>query len=356
MEIIKRSKPLILLLLTGAVFLFLKYISPLIAPVLAAILFVTIFGNLLQKMQAKLHVHRQIGAILLLLFAVLVLAALIWILFSWIGGSLPEWLGKLEELEKNITVVVRAVSETVGDILGVDSADLEGTLLGFVQEGIDFFRLELVPDMLSQSLTYVKVLGTLGGFLVTFIIAAVLLAKDYDNIMNRMLDQEEYHVLLEVICGVIRYIATSVRAEVIIMVSISGLAAAVLGLTGIEQGVLWGIAAGIMDVLPFFGTGIVLLPLALMQAFQGYYGRTAVCTLLYVACIFLREFLEPRLIGRKVGVNPIAILVAFYAGFQLFGISGIIKGPLGFIIIYQTYLSLQKRWGDTGKALENSQP
>lgn len=344
MKTIKNSKPLVLLLLTGAVFFFLQYISPLVAPVLAAMLFVTIFGSLLQKIQAKLHIHRQIGAILLLLLAVLVLALLIWILFSWLAGSLPQWLGGLNVLEGDVSVLVGTVSESVGKLLGVDSTWLENTLLGFIKEGIDFFRLELVPDMLSQSLTYVKVLGALGGFLVTFLIAAVLLAKDYDRIMNRMLDQEEYHVLLEVICGIIRYIATFVRAEGIIMISTACLSAAVLGLAGIRQGLIWGIVAGIMDVLPFVGTGIVLLPLGVVQLFQGYYGRAVVCGLLYIACIFLRELLEPRLIGRRIGVNPIAVLLSLYAGLRLFGVWGIVKGPLGFIIIYQTYLSLQRRW------------
>ena len=51
-EKIKNSKIGILLLLTGAVYFFLKYISPLVAPALVAMLFVTIFGPLLKKIQA----------------------------------------------------------------------------------------------------------------------------------------------------------------------------------------------------------------------------------------------------------------------------------------------------------------
>ena len=100
---------------------------------------------------------------------------------------------------------------------------------------------------------------------------------------------------------------------------------------------------GLLDVFPFVGTGIVLVPMALTQVFYGNYGRAVVCALLYVVCIFIREFLEPRLIGKKVGVPAIAVLISLYAGIQLFGVWGIVKGPLGFIIIYQTYLSLQKR-------------
>ena len=59
--------------------------------------------------------------------------------------------------------------------------------------------------------------------------------------------------------------------------------------------------------------------------------------------MFIREILEPKLIGSRVGVSPVAILLSIYAGVQLFGIWGIIGGPLGFVIIYQSYMSLEKR-------------
>lgn len=345
-EKIKNNNMLILLLLTGAVYFFLKYIAPLVAPVLIAMLFVTIFGNVLKKMQKRLHIHRQIGALGLLLLAGITLAVLIWILFSWIVGSLPAWIANLEAVEENVTLIVHQGCESIGRTIGVDSVYLESTLMRRIQEGFDYVQLQAVPGMLSHSWTYVKLLGAFGGFLVTFIIASVLLAKDYDEIMNRLLDREECHVFLEIICGIIRYIATFVKAQLIIMSTIGGVAAIVLGISGITHGVLWGLLAGILDALPFIGTGIVLLPLAVVQLFYGYYGRAAACGGLYLVCIFLREMLEPRLIGRRIGVNPIAVLLSIYAGIQLFGIWGIVQGPLGFIIIYQTYLSIQKRKGD----------
>ena len=340
----KTNKLWILLLLTGAVYFFLKFLTPLIAPILIAMLFVTIFGPLLKKMQDKLHIHRQVGAVILLILAAILLMCLLWILFSWIVGSLPEWVGGLDTLEQELAGVVQAVCRTVGKAIGVDSAYLEETLLRNINNGIDYVQYHAVSGMLAQSLTYVKLITALGGFLVTFIIAAVLLAKDYDDIMNRMLDREEYHVLLEVICGIIRYIATFVKAQLIIISIIAVVAAVTLGISGIKYGMLWGILAGLLDALPFIGTGIILVPLALLQIFYGFYGRAIVCIALYIACIFLRELLEPRLIGRRIGVPAIAVLLSLYAGIQLFGVWGIIKGPLGFVIIYQTYVSLQRRY------------
>ncbi|MCM1185632.1 MAG: AI-2E family transporter [Lachnoclostridium sp.] len=352
-EKIKDNKPILLLLITGAVYLFLQFIAPLLTPVLVAMLFVTIFGPTLQKLKNKLHIHRQIGAVILMLIAGTVVILLVWILFSWLVGSLPEWTEQLDVLEEEIEYILYEICESVGNFLNMDSLFLKDTILLQFQKGMDYFQTQLLPGMLSQSLEYVKTVGATAAFLVTFIIAVVLLAKDYDSIMNQLLDREEYHVLLEIICGMIRYIATYVKAQLIIMSAIGSIAALTLGIAGIRHGAIWGVVAGILDALPFVGTGIVLVPLCVTQLFGGHYTLAVVCIILYVACIFLRELLEPRLIGKKIGVPPIAVLISLYAGIRLFGIWGIIKGPLGFIIIYQAYKSILRRreqkWFETEK-------
>lgn len=357
-EKIKGNRIVTLLLLTGAVYFFLKVIVPLTAPVLTAMLFVTIFGPLLQKMQSRLKLHRQVGAVLLLLVACAVLGILVWVLFSWIVGSLPGWFTGLDSLEEGIYTVIHQICGTVGRAIRIDSDFLEETVSASVREGIDWFQEELVPGMLSQSLEYARAVAAFGGFLISFLIATVLLAKDYDDIMNRMLDREECYLFLEIICGIIRYIATYVKAQLIIMSIIGTLAAAVLGVSGVRHGVLWGLLAGILDALPFIGTGIVLVPLGIQQLFLGNYVRAVFCLLLYVACIFIRELLEPRLIGKRVGVSPVAILLSIYAGIKLFGLWGIIGGPLGFIIIHQAFLSLERRnlWNLQESDLQENTP
>ncbi|MBE5866202.1 MAG: AI-2E family transporter [Lachnospiraceae bacterium] len=342
LEKIRQNRPLLLILLTGVVWFFLEFVVPLICPVLLALLFVTIFGPLLKKIQEKLHVHRQIGAVILIFTALAFVGVLVWILSSWILGSLPGWLSGLDAAKVEIQTIVHKGCDTMGHLVGVDSVHLESTIMSSINENMHALGSHAVPGMLSQSLEYMKLVGVLGGFLVTFSISTVLLAKDYDDIMNRMLEREECHVVLEVICGVIRYIATFVKAQALIMAVVGATAAAVLGLAKIENGVLWGLLAGVLDALPFIGTSIVLIPLAIVQFIQGSYVKVIVCLILYGVCIVLREVLEPRLIGNRMGVPAIAVLVSLYAGIQLFGVWGIVKGPLGFVLIRESYLSIRK--------------
>lgn len=341
-EKVKQNRPLLLIVLIGVVWFFLEFISPLVCPVLLAMLFVTIFGPLLKKMQEKLHVHRQVGAILLLLVALVFVTGLVFVLLSWIVGSLPEWVDGFGAMEAQVQLVVHKGCETVGRLVGVESAYLENTIMNSIGENIRALGAHAVPDVLSKSLEYVKILGVMGGFLATFVISTVLLAKDYDAIMNKLLEREECHVVLQVICGVIRYIATFVKAQALIMGIIGLVAALVLWIARIPNGALWGLLAGVLDALPFIGTSIVLIPLAVVQVIQGYYGRAVACLVLYGVCILLREMLEPRLIGNRMGVPPIAVLVSLYVGIQLFGIWGIVKGPLGFVLIRESYISIKK--------------
>ena len=342
-EMWKKHKIIALLCIIGVVYFFLEYITPLVAPVLVAMLFVTIFGPLLKKVQQKLHINRQVGAVCLLIVFGAVLLLLLWLLFTWIAGSLPGWIGNVEGFWDSIGSSVRQLCNLGSRLTGMDTDYLEETILQHMQEGTDYLQSQAIPNVLSGSVKYVKEIVAVGGFLLLFVVASVFLAKDYDDIMNRMLNRQECHVLLEIICGIIRYIATFVKAQGIIMLIIGTVCAVGLFLNGIPSGVFWGILAGALDALPFLGTGIVLVPLALVQLLSGAYLKAFFCLLIYVACIFLREWLEPKLIGGKMGIPPLAILVALYAGLQLFGVAGIIKGPLGFMLIYQTYQSLQKQ-------------
>ena len=319
---IRQNMVLMLLLLTGAVFLFLKFLSPLLSPILAAMLFVTIFGPLLQKLQ-RLHLNRQVGAVLLLLLALLVSALILWVLGRWIYGGYPRVMAQAEAWKQKLP----------------DWAD-RWVDLGLFE--LKRNAAELEKGMLGGALRYAGRAAALGGYLVTFLIAVILLAKDYDEVMNRLLDREDCHLLLSVICGVIRYIATYVKAQGVIMAVIAGLCAIVLTAAGVRQGILFGLLAGVLDALPFIGTGVVLMPLGAFHVLEGNLRVSIICVFLYVSCILLRELLEPRLIGKRMGVRPVFILISLYVGIRLFGIAGIIKGPLGFVILRETWQHLQK--------------
>lgn len=91
---------------------------------------------------------------------------------------------------------------------------------------------------------------------------------------------------------------------------------------------MFGIICGILDILPYVGTIIVFIPIIIyniiMKNFLTAFGLMCV----YILVQIIREVLEAKFLGEKLEIHPIAILVSIYIGVKVFGILGILVGPL----------------------------
>lgn len=91
---------------------------------------------------------------------------------------------------------------------------------------------------------------------------------------------------------------------------------------------LWGLLIAIVDALPLLGTGSVLLPWALFSFLRGNPALGAGLLGIYTASTLTRSTLEPRLVGRQLGIDPLLTLVALYAGWRLWGVAGMLFAPM----------------------------
>lgn len=334
---ILQNKYMVLLLITGAVYFFLRFISPLLTPIILAGMFLTLCYPTFDDIQKKTHIKKQYLATAILLLICGLLIVVVWSAGSFLIRELPYWLSDVGSVQESVEIAVEQGCRGIGDFLGIDMEPVSKVLIEQITVFVDNFQVQVLPNMIGGSWVYIKQLFSVIAVLAVTMIATVLFAKDYDVILSRVGAQEGSRMALSVVLKVIRYLATFIKAQMIIMLTIGLLCSVVLLVAGVENGLLFGLLAGVLDALPFIGTGIVLIPLAIWNLFCGYYTKALVCVILYAACAILREFLEPKLIGEKVGVYPIAILVSVYAGLQLFGLWGIVKGPVGLVIIKQVY-------------------
>ncbi|MCI8270043.1 MAG: sporulation integral membrane protein YtvI [Lachnospiraceae bacterium] len=101
---------------------------------------------------------------------------------------------------------------------------------------------------------------------------------------------------------------------------------------GIRYGLLLALLIAILDFLPLFGTGTVLLPWAAVKLLSGEYMLAAGLALLYVVSQVARQMAQPKLVGDSMGLPPLWTLFFLYLGFKLRGISGMILAvPLGIL-------------------------
>ena len=82
------------------------------------------------------------------------------------------------------------------------------------------------------------------------------------------------------------------------------------------------------DALPVIGAGLFLLPAAAHGFLTGSLLRGIGFAALYAVTAVTRQLMEPKLIGRQLGLHPLSTMTAMYAGLRAMGFAGMLLGPL----------------------------
>jgi len=124
-----------------------------------------------------------------------------------------------------------------------------------------------------------------------------------------------------------------IKAQGIIIFIIAAVTSVGLMFMGNEYAVLFGICIAIFDAFPIVGSGVILVPWALLKIISGNYLDAAILATIFLVAVFLREVLEPRLFGKEIGMKPLFVLIAVYVGAELFGVGGILLGPIALTVL-----------------------
>lgn len=125
-----------------------------------------------------------------------------------------------------------------------------------------------------------------------------------------------------------------IRGQIIVCVSIGFFVAVALSLLGVEYAILIGIFAGVVDIIPYVGVLIGLVPAFLIALInKGVWW--AILTIVVLECIHWLEghIVVPAVVGHSVGLPPLTVMVALLAGAELGGIMGMFVAiPIAAII------------------------
>lgn len=91
---------------------------------------------------------------------------------------------------------------------------------------------------------------------------------------------------------------------------------------------IWALLTAVVDAIPILGTGTVLLPWCLVSLLQGEHVRSVGLLGTYVVAMLSRTVMEPRLVGKQLGLDPLMTLIALYTGYQIWGIGGMLLAPV----------------------------
>lgn len=97
--------------------------------------------------------------------------------------------------------------------------------------------------------------------------------------------------------------------------------------------VIVALVIAVFDILPVLGTGGVLLPWAAVMLVTGNYSFAAGLFILYLVITIVRNSLEPRSVGKQMGLHPLITLIAMFVGLELGGLAGLILLPMAVVIL-----------------------
>ena len=93
----------------------------------------------------------------------------------------------------------------------------------------------------------------------------------------------------------------------------------------------------VIDILPVLGTGTVLVPWAAAELLARDTAAGIGLLVLYAVITVIRNFAEPKIIGKEMGINPLFTLLAMFIGLKLFGFAGILLLPITLIVVVKYY-------------------
>ncbi|PLR98118.1 sporulation integral membrane protein YtvI [Bacillus sp. T33-2] len=101
----------------------------------------------------------------------------------------------------------------------------------------------------------------------------------------------------------------------------------------VDYAITIAIVSGIVDVIPYLGTGAVFVPWIIYEAIAGEMSLAIGLGILYVVVLVQRQIMEPKILSSSIGLDPLATLIALFVGFKLIGFLGLIVGPVTLVII-----------------------
>lgn len=313
-----------------AVFLF-RYVAPFVIAALLALASARPVRWLTRLFGGGKKRRAFAAAITVTLFSGIVLALVLFVAIR-LAAEIRALIAALPVLLESAARLVSGWIAALGlERLGTRLTDVFGAL------GAQAAALaaQLASGAASAALKTVSSLPSATLFLVVTVAGAYYFSAEPERIrarLNIIVPQRLRMQMERLGDGVVRCVVCQVRAAAVMLLINFILLS--LGLTLLGQEYALAIAGGValLDALPVVGAGLFLLPAGAYQVFGGAWLRGAGFALLYLALIAARQLMEPRLIGRQLGLHPLSTMAAMYAGLKAVGAAGLLLGPLLLLI------------------------
>lgn len=139
--------------------------------------------------------------------------------------------------------------------------------------------------------------------------------------------------VLDIVDDVLKGITGYLKGEIILMSVTFAILSVGLYIIKAPLPLLIAFGITIFDLLPVLGSGMIMIPWAIISLITKNTQMAAGVAILYIVLVISRQILEPLIIGKSIGLRPLYTFIAGIAGSLIFGPVGLIAGPLIMILI-----------------------
>lgn len=324
----------------GFLWLILRFLLPWTAPILVAFAMAAVLENAVRPMVRGGWHRKSASAVMTLTL----LGALILIISTAVSKTfelVSGFAGKVPGLMESGMELMRSLR---GDAERLMTSAPEGlkTYLDAAADGMERAAFTL-PAELSQ-----KAMAAVGGmaqalpdvllFTVTAGIGTYFISASYPKVTAFILNQlpaETRRRLSELSTDLKGSFGGFLRAQLILMlITFFELLTAFL-IFKTEGAFYIAAATALVDALPVFGVGTVLLPWAVFELLMGDYAFALRLTALWGGVNIVRSCIQAKLLGDQIGLDPVVSLLAIYIGWRVCGVVGMLTFPLIFVTVVQ---------------------
>lgn len=299
-----------------------------------------IANPLVRLLEKRLKIVRKHGSMIIIIG---VLAAVI--LLGYVGVSrivaetanlienLPQiyenWKEDFEEIGENLQIVYSRLPGDTQESIAEMTSNLAGYIGGLVQTIGE-------PTVAAAGNFAKNVPGTLIAIIMCLLSAYFFTAERQEILqgLKKHVPHGIWRRVSEVIAELKRVVGGYFKAQFKIMAVVYVILVAGLLIMRVGYAPLVAFAVAFLDALPFFGTGTVLIPWAVIKILSADYQIAAGLVILYAVTQVVRQIIQPKIVGDTIGMNPLATLIFMYIGYKVSSVIGmIIAVPVGMILI-----------------------
>lgn len=227
--------------------------------------------------------------------------------------SLLDWAERLaSRIDESVLELVESAASNIVGAIGSKITDLSGRLIVLISS-----IASKVPRFLLNT--------------IICLIATVFIAIDFESIAEFFrinLPEKTLKMVTEFKDSLVDIVWQFLKSYFIIFLITTTEITIGFLIIGQPKPLLLGILIALFDAFPIVGSGMILLPFSIITMASGLIGRGIGLFVVYVIVVVARQVIEPKIVGKRVGLKPIVTLVCMFVGTKLFGGIGLFAVPI----------------------------